>query len=98
MPEVSNITNFATTEFNTWRSAFRECCKLSSKTIRGQVDNETDARLKTWTTVGHDRPFGKYALAGAAAGMEFGLSSGADLRLINNFEWLYEQFQQNTVE
>jgi len=98
MPEVSNITNFATTEFNTWRSAFRECCKLSSKTIRGQVDNETDARLKTWTTVGHDRPFGKYALAGAAAGMEFGLSSGADLRLINDFEWLYEQFQQNTVE
>jgi hypothetical protein len=98
MPEVSNNTVFNTTEFNTWKSAFRECCKLSSKTIRGQVDNETDERLQIWTTVGGNVPFGEYAIAGAIAGKQYGLSSGADLGLINNFEWLYEQFQQNTVE
>ena len=92
MERISNITAFNTDPFNTWKSAFRECAKLSSKVIDRQKEDETNARLKTWTTVGHDRQHGKYALAGATAGMEFGLSSGADLRLINDFEWLKEQF------
>ncbi len=89
---VSNITAFNTGPFETWKSAFRECAKLSAKVIDRQKTGETDERLKTWTTVGHDRPFGEYSLAGAAAGMEFGLSSGADLRLINDFDWLEQQF------
>tara|TARA_A100001015_G_scaffold293661_1_gene370528 strand:- start:806 stop:1492 length:687 start_codon:yes stop_codon:yes gene_type:complete len=92
MNEVSNITAFDTDAFSTWRSAFRECAKLSSKSIRRQKDDETESRLKTWRTVGHDRQYGDYAMAGATAGMEFGLSRGSDLRLINDFEWLREQF------
>ena len=67
---------------------------LSSKIINNQNEEETNERLKTWTTVGHDRPYGKYALAGATAGMEFGLSRRSDLRLINNFEWLREKFDE----
>jgi hypothetical protein len=94
--KIANITMFNTDPFNTWKSAFRECAKLASKTIRRQEDEETEQRLKTWTTVGHDRPFGEYALAGATAGMEFGLSGGSDLRLINDFEWLKSQFDQPT--
>ena len=92
MNEVSNITAFDTDAFSTWRSAFRECAKLSSKSIRRQKDDETESKLKTWRTVGHDRQYGDYAMAGATAGMEFGLSRGSDLRLINDFEWLREQF------
>ena len=34
MEEVSNITAFNTDPFSTWRSAFRECCKLAV------IDNE----------------------------------------------------------
>ena len=90
--EISNITAFNTDPFNTWKSAFRECAKLSSKVIDRQKEDETNARLKTWTTVGHDREFGEYAIDGARAGMEFGLSSGSDLRLINDFDWLKEKF------
>ena len=97
MPEVSNITAFNVDPFNTWKSAFRECAKLSSKAIDRQNEDETNERLKTWTTVGHDRPFGEYALAGAAAGMEFGLSSSNSLQLINDFEWLHEQFSKHTL-
>ena len=97
MPFVSNVTNFNTDEFSTWKSAFRECVKLASKTIDRQEEGETNERLKTWTTVGHDRPMGKYALAGATAGMEFGLSRGSDLRLINDWEWLHEQYAKYTV-
>jgi len=92
MQDISNVTAFNVDEFSTWRSAFRECAKLASKTIDRQNEEETNARLKTWTTVGHDRLFGKYALAGAAAGVEFGLSSGADLGLINDFKWLKEKY------
>ena len=93
--EISNITAFNTGPFETWKSAFRECAKLSSKIIDRQKTGETDERLKTWTTVGHDREFGEYAIRGAHDGMEFGLSSGADLGLINNFEWLKEKFDGN---
>ena len=96
MNEISNITAFNTDPFNTWKSAFRECAKLSSKIINNQNEEETNERLKTWTTVGHDRQYGEYALAGATAGMEFGLSRRADLGLINNFEWLQEQFDGNS--
>ena len=95
MNEISNITAFNTDPFNTWKSAFRECAKLSSKIINNQNEEETNERLKTWTTVGHDRQYGEYALAGAMAGMEFGLSGGSDLRLINDFNWLKEKFNGN---
>ena len=95
MPVVSNITGFNTDEFSTWKSAFRECVKLASKTIKGQVDEETDNRLHVWQTVGKDQPFGKYALAGAAAGTDYGRSSQGNLealKRINDFDWLKEQF------
>ena len=97
VPEISNITAFNTDPFNTWKSAFRECAKLSSKVIDRQKSGETDERLKTWTTVGGDREFGEYALRGARAGMGFGLSSGSDLRLINDFDWLQEKFDAETT-
>ena len=96
MPFVSNVTNFNTDEFSTWKSAFRECAKLSSKVIDRQEEGETNERLKIWTTRAHGR-FCEYAIRGARAGMEFGLSSGADLRLINNFEWLQERFHMDEM-
>jgi len=97
MHEVSCYTKFNTGPYEAWKSAFRECAKLASKVIDRQKEDETNARLKTWTTVGHDRLFGEYAIRGANAGMEFGLSRGADLRLINDFEWLKEQFDGNNT-
>ncbi|MBR19701.1 MAG: hypothetical protein CMA64_06100 [Euryarchaeota archaeon] len=94
--EISNITAFNTDPFNTWKSAFRECAKLSSKTIDRQKEEETNERLKTWTTVGHTRDFGEFAIRGALDGMEFGVSQRNDLGLINDFKWLKEKFNGNT--
>ena len=96
MPEVSNITAFNTDPLSTWRGAFRECAKLASKTIQGQLEEETNERLKTWTTHA-DGIHSRYALRGANAGMQFGLSVGADLGLINNFEWLEQQYANDSV-
>jgi len=95
--QISNITAFNADPYSTWRSAFRECAKLSSKTIQGQVNEETDARLNTWTTVSNGN-FGEYAIRGARAGMEFGISNSDNLQLINDYDWLYEQFRKHTME
>jgi len=96
MQEVSNITAFNTDGFSTWKSAFRECCKLASRTIKGQKDDETDERLSKWCSdYGRDRPFGDYAIQGARAGRQYGISNSAKpdaLRKINDFKWLREQF------
>lgn len=89
--QVSNVTMFNTDPFNTWKSAFRECVKLSSKAIDRQVDKETEKRLLIWCTVGADQPFGEYAIAGALAGRVYGTDHRGNtdaLRMINNFEWL----------
>jgi hypothetical protein len=96
--EVSNITAFNIDEFSTWRSAFRECCKLSSKVIDRQKDDETELRLKIWTTIGKDKAFGEYAIAGARKGMSYGSANKGNieaLKKINNFDWLKDQFDGN---
>ena len=93
--EVSNITEFNTDPFNTWKSAFRECVKLSSKAIDRQKDEETVDRLNIWRTVGENAQYGKYAIAGAIAGAEYGSLNRDNitaLKLINDFNWLKEHF------
>ena len=40
MPEISNVTAFNVDAFNTWKSAFRECVKLASKTIDRQFGRD----------------------------------------------------------
>ena len=95
MNTVSNANAFNTDEFTTWRSAFRECCKLSSRTIERQFEEETQQRLDIWCTEGYDAPFGEYAIAGAKAGRQYGLENKnnlEELRKINDFDWLKEQF------
>lgn len=94
MSEVSNVSAFNTDPYSVWRSAFRECAKLASKTIQGQLDKETDERLETWTTKGLDRPFGDYAIAGAVMGKRFGLDNPSDISKINDFDWLETQFKE----
>lgn len=90
--QVANITAFNTDAFSAWRSAFRECAKLSSKAIARQNDEETETRLNIWCTKGSERQYGDYAIAGANAGRKFGISNRNDISLINNFEWLQQQF------
>lgn len=94
-PEISNITKFNVDPFSTWRSAFRECTKLSSKIINNQCDEETEERLNIWCTRGEDREFGEYAICGANDGKIYGLENKNNLdslKLINDFNWLKERF------
>jgi len=94
---VSNITTFNTDPFNTWKSAFRECAKLSSKVIDRQKDEETLYRLDIWCDLGKDRPYGNYSIAGAVAGRSYGESNQGNLealKKINDFDWLKQIFDE----
>ncbi len=95
--KVSNITAFNTDEFSTWRSAFRECVKLTSKVIDKDYQVETEDRLRRWCRTGADRQFGEYALGGARLGYRYGMkyiSNKEMLAKINDFDWIKEIYQK----
>jgi hypothetical protein len=95
--KISNITAFNTDPITTWRSAFRECAKLAAGTINNQNIMETDRRLKVWLSIGMDQPFGEYALAGAAAGYDYGTTHKLNTELMKNINhrtWLDAQFKK----
>jgi hypothetical protein len=95
--KISNITEFNIDPFSAWRSAFRECVKLSSKIIDRQNDNDTQGRLDTWCTLNDNARYGYYCYAGALAGKEYGLKNKGDIEAlskINDYVWLREQYDK----
>jgi hypothetical protein len=95
--EISNITAFNTDPFNTWKSAFRECVKLSSRIIDRQKEEQTIDRLTVWCSVGKDKSFGEYAIHGAQAGKLYGEENKLNkeaIKKINDFEWLEQKFKE----
>jgi hypothetical protein len=95
VPEVASINRFASSPWNAWRSAFRETAKLASGAIKRSDQAENQTRLTAWCTKGLDRKFGEYVIPGANAGAKYGFENKENqdaLSLINNWSWLYEQF------
>jgi hypothetical protein len=95
IPVISNTTAFNTDSFSAWRSGFRECAKLSSRSIDRQNDKETEHRLDTWCNIGTTVRFGIDTIRGAKEGRKFGEENKNDakeLSKINDFEWLLEKF------
>jgi hypothetical protein len=86
MDQTSNITAFNTDAYSTWRSAFRECCKLAV------INNEESlARLHFWCQLNNNAPYGAYAYMGAIQGKTYGGKNASDkeaLNKINDFNWL----------
>lgn len=94
--QVSNITHFNVDEFSTWRSAFRECVKLTLNVINKKDNDESLQRLDTWCQIGLDKPFGEYCIRGAKEGKNYALvnrDNVDNLKLINDFDWLKLRFE-----
>jgi hypothetical protein len=94
MPEVSNITKFNTDRFSTWRSAFRECVKLTLNN-----DKESLERLQAWLHPVPNADFRHDAKQGAEQGQAYALENAIDahaLALINDFDWLKERYESRT--
>jgi hypothetical protein len=90
MSDISNITAFNTDAYSTWRSAFRECVKL---TINN--DDESLSRLDAWCTLNDSVSYGFYAYSGALAGKAYGEKNASNkeaLSKINDFTWLQDQW------
>ena len=86
VPQISAYAYFNADPFMAWRTAFRECAKLESRCIPNQVEIETKYRLQVWTT--HAKgPNAEWVLKGANDGVAFA-RSGADLNIINDWQWL----------
>ena len=96
MDTVSNITAFNTDEFSTWRSDFRECCKLAV------INNEESlARLYFWCKLNQHAQFGGYAYMGAIQGREYGEKNASNkeaLAKINDFIWLKDRWLEGKPE
>jgi len=86
MDTISNITAFNTDPFSTWRSAFRESCKLAV------INNEESLlRLDAWCTLNENAEYGFYAYLGALSGRQYGEKNASNkeaLVKINDFNWL----------
>jgi hypothetical protein len=85
VPVVGSTADYATTPYETWRTAFRECIKLDQ-----QKDIESQFRLKQWYTVGNGE-FGDWSKRGAEDALEF-IGMGGDLQLSFEWTWLKEHF------
>ncbi len=95
--KVSNITAFNTDPFNTWKSAFRECCKLASQAISRQDSAESLARLDIWCKLNEEVPYGYYGYLGALTGRKYGEDNKGNkdaIKKINDFEWLKNKFDE----
>ena len=89
---ISNIHKFNTTPFHAWRTAFRECVKLSSGLIKNRNIKEDEYRLTQWCETFNDVLYVDYVKKGALAGRDYGYKNN-DLKNINNFKWLKERFE-----
>jgi hypothetical protein len=86
----SGVGVFNTSEWDTWRTAFREAIKL-----RHSNDPDSIKRLQTWLTVAEGE-FAQISMQGAADAVKYYESVEGDfqkLKLSYDWDWLKERFQ-----
>ena len=92
MPQISCTTRFNTDAYSTWRSAFRECVKL---TLSDDVDSDT--RLNSWLNPQIYADYVDDAIRGAKEGKAFALDNKnnlTELNKINDYDWLRDRYNK----
>jgi hypothetical protein len=95
IPELSCYTRFNTDAYSAWRSAFRECVKLSLND-----DIESKERLDAWLHPNPDADFRHDAKRGAEEAVAFAKQNKDNTEVllnINDFDWLKTQYEQNNT-
>lgn len=94
MGDISNINRFATSPFQTWRSAFRECAKLQ-QSLLVNYNIITQNRLSHWCMHKSDHQFDAFCRKGANQGLQFALDNKTkpeNMKKLNDFGFLKEIF------
>ncbi len=95
IPELSCYTRFNTDAYSAWRSAFRECVKLSLND-----DAESKERLEAWLHPNPDADFRHDAKRGAEEAVAFAKENKDNTEVllnINDFDWLKTTYEQNNT-
>lgn len=94
MDMVISTTSFNSSEYETWKSAFRECTKLQFNLQRNAADIESQIRLDCWLRVeNHDAPNSSWAIKGAKDSLEWFNKNQYELYKINDFSWLKSYYE-----
>jgi len=91
--KIGNTTMFNLTPYSAWRSAFRECAKLSSNIIANSDNGVNEELLNIWCTIGNAELNGRYCIDGANDGRQYAEMDN-DLNMINNSEWMKARFDE----
>jgi|TARA_B110000908_G_scaffold131336_1_gene154567 hypothetical protein len=95
IPDNSCYTTFNTDPHSAWRSAFRECVKLSIND-----DQDSNERLEAWLSPIEEAPFSSDAKLGAEQAIVFAKEhkdNTEELLKINDFSWLLKYYEQNNT-
>ena len=89
---LSTIANFNQSPYMTWRTAFRECAKISAGVMKNKVIEEDSERLQIWCTKAKGN-FANFCISGASQGKNFGSGkSEQQLMCLYDEEWVKQQF------
>lgn len=95
--KVLSIHKFNSTPFQAWRTAVRECAKLSSGIIPNRNNSEDEYRLDIWCSKFNNVENAEFVESGAKFGREFGTANKDRpliLKKINDFKWLKDKYEQ----
>jgi hypothetical protein len=87
VPITASTADYATTPYETWRTAFRETVKLTQ-----QQDPQSQYRLNAWLSVGNG-DLGEWSMRGAKDAVDF-VATGKDLQLSFEWAWLKETYNR----
>ena len=95
IPILASEHRFNMTPLLAWRSAFRECAKLASRSVRGSEEKTAALHLDAWCSIANAERHAKWCLQGACDGRDYGtenIGRPEKLRLINDYGWLQSLF------
>jgi hypothetical protein len=93
--QVASLTRFNTSPFDAWKAGFRECCMLQAGSGINMPREKAEAKIQIWTSKGEEKPNGKWAIAGAKDGVNYGIQNKSDflaLKKIDDPKWLKFEF------
>jgi len=92
---IASETHIDTDSVTAWRSAFRECAKLSTGIIKNSDNNINRIYLNAWLYANNSK-YKEAIQLGAAQGQDWARNNPDQLYLINDYAWLEQYYKENT--